>query len=882
MSNFYYLKKRIFSWGLLFAFSAVLSVSGVTAQNCPNADFSLGNFTNWQGYTGTCCPINVPTMGIVAGRHTIMNAAGTDVNTGNQLQLIPPGYNFSARLGNNATGAQAEALRYTYIPDATSALFIYNYAVVLEEPGHSPSEQPRFEIQVRDQFGNVIPCTFYEVAAGNGIPGFQTYGGIRWKNWTTVGVDLTAYINTPVTIEARTGDCDLSGHYGYGYVVGSCQPLEIEVRYCIGDTAAVLTAPDGFSSYYWSTGETTQSITINNPNPGTQNVTCTITSVTGCQATLNTIINPIIVYPGFEWDAQCHYTVGFSDTTLVDYSFINQWDWDFGDGNSAATQNPTHSYSGPGDYDVTLIAVSSAGCRDTITSQVHIDEDPIAGFILPDDCGLTVDFIDTSFVPNGLGVITDWDWSFGDGNTDTIPSPTHTYGSINIWDVELVVTDSRGCTDTVIQQFTSNPYPVADFTFSNACVGDSTQFTDQSAVQFTTISSWSWDFGSTAQNPSHTFTPPGNYTVELIVETPAGCADTVEKQITVYPYPVPDFTASEPCEGNTTVFDNLSTISFGNITGYTWTFDSPSLANSNQNEPSVVYPGYGYYDVTLVATGDNNCIDSITKQIAVWPNPDIDFTADPLAGCWPVAPQFDNLTTIPMGTVSTYSWDFGDNNTSTDTDPQHLYPNAPGSYTVSLYAVSDHGCDTSLTIPNYITVHPQPTAQFMYDPTHLTIVEPGTQFLNLSVLGSSYVWDFGDGDSSTLENPYHTYANDTGTYTVTLITTNQYGCLDTVAYNIIVHPTFTIYIPNTFSPNDDGLNDYFQVVGIGLVEAKLLIFDRWGEPLARLDKDQPMTIGWDGKYGGKPVKQDVYVYKLMVKDIFGDEHEFHGQINVIR
>lgn len=869
--------------------AVILTQSPLRAQNCPNANFSLGNFTNWQGYTGTCCPINTPTFGIVAGRHTIMSVPGTDPNTGNNLQYIPVGYTRTARLGNDNVNYEAEALRYTYIPDATSSLFIYNYAVVLEDPSHSPADQPRFELVVRDQFGNIIPCTQYIVAAGIGIPGFQNApGNVRWKDWTQVGLDLTGYIGTPVTIEARTGDCNLGGHFGYGYIVGNCQPLEIEVRYCIGDTSAVLVAPDGFASYQWSTGATTQTIVINNPTPGAQNITCTITSVTGCQATLNTVINPIIVYPGFEWDTLCNYTVNFTDTSDCDYSFINDWFWDFGDNTTSTLQNPSHQYPGPGNYNVMLVATSNAGCKDTIIQTVHVDEDPVAAFILPDDCGLTVDFIDSSYVPNNLGTITNWEWDFGDLNSSTQQNPTHTYGSVNIWNVQLIVTDSRGCTDTLVQPFTSNPYPTADFIFSDACIGDSTQFTDQSAVQFTNISGWDWDLGgagaSAQQNPYFTFATHGTYDVELIVTTPAGCEDTVTKQITVWPLPVPDFTATEVCQGFTTIFDNLSTIPFSNISGYTWKFGSAAVPNSNLTEPTVFYPDYGLYNVTLVATSDHNCVDSIIKPVNVWPVPQIDFTADPLAGCWPVNPQFDNLTTIPVGSVSTYNWTFGDlSNNSTDFEPQHLYPNAPGSYTVTLYAISDKGCDTSMTKVNYITVWPQPTAEFMHDPDYPTVVEPNVQFLNQSVLGTAWDWDFGDGfGTSNEENPYYIYANDTGTYPVTLITTNQYGCTDTVVHNIVIKPTFTIYIPNTVTPNGDGLNDFFRISGIGLVEAELLIFDRWGEPLARLNKDQAMTIGWDGKYNGEDVKEDVYVYRVVIKDIFNDIHEIHGNINVVR
>lgn len=1029
----------------------IISVTFFTLNafsQCTNADFSMGDFTNWQGQTGSCCPINLPTNGIVGGRHTIMSVPGTDPNTGNVLQLICPGYNFSARLGNNGTGAQAEGLRYTYIPTASTALFEYNYAVVLQDPSHAPSEQPRFEIQVRDQFGNVIPCTLYEVAAGNGIPGFQSNGSIRWKDWTTVGLDLTAYIGTPVTIEARTGDCSLGGHYGYGYLVGDCHPLEIQVRYCVGDTSAVLTAPGGFASYLWSTGETTQSITIYNPNPGVQNINCTITSVTGCQAVLSTIIDPIVIDPGFTMVPACYNTGQFTDTSVVFNDVAAQWTWDFGDGNTSNQQNPSHTYSAPGNYNVQLITHSNLGCLDTIIIPVTITPDPVADFLLPTDCGLTVNFTDQSYIPaGGLGVLVGWEWDFGDGNTSNAQNPTHTYASAGTWDVQLVVTNDRNCTDTIVLQYTNNEYPqagfnmpplcgltgtftdgsqdffggvitgwewdfgdgntsnsqspahtytsegtydvqlivtddggctdtlvqqytnnefpvadmilptdcglnvtfndnssdpaggnitgwqwdfgdgntanvqnpsntyaseniwpvqliitddagctdtvamnyqskelpVADYTFNDVCYGIDMPFTDQSATAVAVISGWEWDFGDSngdiAQNTLNNYASWGNYDVELVVTTTLGCTDTIVKQVMVYPLPVVDYTAGDVCLGSSTVFNNNSNIPFGTINSYEWDFGVGYLPVSNQTNPSVVYTSEGMYTVQLIATSDFGCIDSVSKNVNVWPTPQVDFSAGPLAGCYPLDVVFDNLTTISSGTVN-YTWDFGDGSNSMTFEPNHVYPNGYNLYTVTLYAVSDHGCDTSITFNNYITVYPNPTAQFMHDPPYMTITDNGMQFINLSIGATTYDWDFGDGNGSSVENPYHFFA-DTGSYPITLITANQYGCMDTVQYTVIVKPDFTIYVPNSFTPNGDGVNDYFRIVGTGLVEAELLIFDRWGEPLAKLDKDQPFNIGWDGIYAGQPVKQDVYTYKLMVKDILGDLHEVHGHINVI-
>lgn len=582
----------------------------------------------------------------------------------------------------------------------------------------------------------------------------------------------------------------------------------------------------------------------------------------------------------------CNMTLNAVDSSIPDLSPITGWAWNFGDTTTSTQQNPGHVYANTGSYNVQLIITTQNGCQDSVIMPVQVDEDPVAYFLLPGNCGLNVTFTDSSYVPNNLGVISGWAWDFGDMGTSSAQNGSHTYGSANTWNVTLTVTDSRGCTDTYTQPFTSNPFPSANFIYSSACLGDSTQFTDQSGVQFSSISSWNWNFGngntSVLQNPDYTFAQPGTYSVELIVMSAGGCEDTVQHTITVYPYPVADFSASEVCSGFTTDFTDLSTIQFGNITGYTWDFGDPSLSQSNQVNPSAFYANHGQYTVNLTVVGDNGCTTNYSELVNVWPKPVLDFTADPLAGCWPVEPEFDNLSTIASGSITTWSWTFGDGNTSTQFEPQHLYPNAPGLYTVSLYAISDRGCDTSITKTDYITVYPQPTAQFSYEPSNVTVLKPQVQFINLSVMGESYEWDLGDGNTSTIANPVHIYSDeDTGTYVIQLITYNVYGCMDTIEHTVHVNPTYTIYVPNAFSPNGDGINDEFKIVGIGIVEADLLIFNRWGEAVARLEKDQAISVGWDGKYAGELLKQDVYVYKLVVKDIFGGIHEFHGQISLL-
>lgn len=248
------MREKILREILLFIFLLVGTSQHSYAQlsSCVNADFELGNFGNWTATTGTCCPINSTSPGIVNGRHTIMTGAGTDPNTNGAISVVAPGGLFSARLGNDNTGSQAEQLSYQINVDSTNALFIYRYAVVLEDPSHTAQQQPRFEIRVYDSNGIAVGCGTYNVYASAGIPGFVSlvnqFGNfVRYQNWTTVGLDLSPYIGQTIMIEFSTGDCKLGGHYGYAYVDCYCSPFKIQSDFCIGSSATTLTAPIGFA-----------------------------------------------------------------------------------------------------------------------------------------------------------------------------------------------------------------------------------------------------------------------------------------------------------------------------------------------------------------------------------------------------------------------------------------------------------------------------------------------------------------------------------------------------------------------------------------------------------------------------------------------------------
>jgi len=193
-----------------------------------NLGFETGTFIGWKGYTWmyrTSPSLDIPKVeGIFPGRHTIItDNFGYDPNTGNQLKMIPNGYNYSAKLGtefvlndyetdSNRPGGQHQSLSYTTKIDSSNALFIWKFALVLQDPlnNHAYDEEPRFKISLRNENGDTISdCSYYDVYAGDAnIKGFNTFTPagtnvtpVVWRDWTTVGANLTPYIGKTITIE---------------------------------------------------------------------------------------------------------------------------------------------------------------------------------------------------------------------------------------------------------------------------------------------------------------------------------------------------------------------------------------------------------------------------------------------------------------------------------------------------------------------------------------------------------------------------------------------------------------------------------------------------------------------------------------------------------
>lgn len=661
---------------------------------------------------------------------------------------------------------------------------------------------------------------------------------------------------------------------------------------CAGTPIALTDSSTAFGgsiiSWNWNLGDGQYS-TQQNPlhtyaSIGTYNVQLSVTSSNGCTATYSRAVQvfPVPVANFSVADVCLNSPALFVDQSVIQGGGVFTYDWNFGDGSTSTDAMPQHLFQSPGMQNVTMTVTTPQGCSATVTRNVNVFPQPIAQFNAGAVClNEPVVLNDQSSVT--VGTITGWTWSLGDSTTSTAQNPTHFYTVPGTYVVSLSVISDQGCTASVtgpLEIFAPpTPMPVA----GNGCLGNWIPFTDTSSGPNNAIVSWNWTFGdgstSTVSNPSHVYTTAGTYSVELSTTNSSGCTARSTVSVIISPLPDAGFSASTACLNTPVQFNNSSVMNGGTITGYQWNFGDGSPVSSDE-DPAHIYTNPGTYTVTLVVTNGDGCTDTITRNVVVNPLPVASFLDVSAAGCGPVSVAFMDASSIPGGSVVSWTWDFGDGTTSDQQNPTHAYT-VSGSYAVSLTVTSDSGCTATYTQQSAITVYPSPVAEFEADPWVRDILDPQFNFINLSVGGLNYSWTFGDGQGSSLFEPRHTY-RDTGDYMVTLWVTNAYGCTDSVRHPVRVNPIFSWWVPNAFTPNGDGNNEDFNVKGEYIANVELTIFNRWGEAIFYNEGKE--SAAWDGSVVGQsqPAKEDVYVFQVKLIDVWGKRHEKVGHVTLVR
>jgi PKD repeat protein len=473
--------------------------------------------------------------------------------------------------------------------------------------------------------------------------------------------------------------------------------------------------------------------------------------------------------------------VQFTDNSIDGVS----WLWDFGDGNISTLQNPSNTYANNGVYTVTLITTFPGNCKDTVVFTNMISAStPIADFFSPTVSGCSPSEI--TFVNTSTDAVS-FLWDFGDGGTATNINPSHIYYIPGDYTIQLIVTNSYGCSDTSLKvNYINVPGTYATFSPSSTsgCQNIDVQFTDSSINAI----SWIWNFGdgftASNSNPSHIYQDTGSYTVTLITFDSLGCTSsfTYPTPITIFQTPIANATVSNiiGCSPLLTNFTNLSQYA----TSYLWLFGDNDSSSSVDVTHS--YNASGLYQPQLIAITQNACRDtfSFSTQITAWQTPIASFQLSDSILCNPGSIQLQNTSSLLQN--PNYSWDFGNGQTSSSNSPISSY-NLPGNYSIELSVINEHGCNDS-TIQT-VTINPSPVANGTIN------VNNGCEplivtFIDSSLGANNWVWNMGDGSVLNVKDTSYLYSS-SGTFNPYLIVSNSFGCSDTsfIQTPIEVYPT---------------------------------------------------------------------------------------------
>ena len=569
----------------------------------------------------------------------------------------------------------------------------------------------------------------------------------------------------------------------------------------------------------------------------------------------------------------------------------HRWGGDIGPLNSFTSQTPTFRTSIQNDYTLYYTVTDSKGCKGSDTLVVRVER-PVAMFMPSTNAGCTD--LAVTFTNSSTGYASLL-WTFGDGNTSTAENPVHTYvnatTNLMYYNAKLRVTSASGCVDSMMMGITVYPQTESSFTLSSdtICSGDMVTFVAQPGgfQYYWVYGDGQEQYGLNVNN--HTFingaATPVTYNVKLTTTSFFGCTSETIQPVVVYPMPVAEFTASPP----TQVFPNR-TVSFTNLTNpgtftYLWRFGDGNTSTTFQ--PTHIYAAPGDYNVTLIAS-NGRCTDSVFHLVRILPIPPVASFDEVLSGCMPWTVTLTN--TSLYGT--SYHWDFGDGAISTSANPTYTYYNS-GTYRITLTVTGPGGVSVT---DRLLTVYQTPRAYFEFAPEKVFVNDERVRFFNLSQWATSYIWDFADGDTSHVKDPFHKYLVK-GVFDVTLHAYSAEGCYDsyTATPGVLVEPAGEIRFATAFLPNKDGPSGNIDITTIGSANIdkfffppitdqidpdtyKLQIFNRWG---VLIYESRNINTGWDGYYKGKLVKQGVYVWIVEGKYANGKPFRKSGDVTLL-
>ncbi len=569
----------------------------------------------------------------------------------------------------------------------------------------------------------------------------------------------------------------------------------------------------------------------------------------------------------------------------------SSYQWDFGvSGTNTDVSNataPTFNYPDTGRYIVRLIANPGAGCTDTAYMEINLFNAINITFDIVDTLcfeGNSMDFTPITDAPLG----STFEWKFlpnGIPQTSTIKSPQNISFATAGWKFVEVKAKYAVCQATYRDSTYIIPKPIADFNMPNnyQCDGLDVDFINNS--QNSTDYNWSFGFNnqtSTDFEPSMNFPAGGTYIVKLVTSANGTCPDSMTKTINVSELMTVSFTNSPDQCITSNSFDFIGSVTGPSNAVFTWNFGNGSSINSS-NDTSVFGLNYstpGAHTVTFTGNFDA-CQEVATSEVFIYSEPRIGFGLVDGLQCVPWTAQFIDRSFSE--TPIYYTWDFGDGTApSAASNPSHVY-DTPGMYVVTLSIRTDEGCIDTLTLSQEDLIHifPIPTADFSVSREETDICHPSIYFTNESTGANRYYYWLDEGATFTTEENFSFPFSSSGYHYPYLIAYNQEGCSDTAKVRIYIEP-FSVFIPNTFTPDGDQFNNYF-VAETWLPPSSwdLKVYDRWGEIVF---KTNDYTERWDGTYKGTLVQSGTYQYTLTYRSCAAENSTvfLEGHVNVLR
>ncbi len=503
--------------------------------------------------------------------------------------------------------------------------------------------------------------------------------------------------------------------------------------------------------------------------------------------------------------------------------------------------------------------------RDFQVNVVPCPELTVASILSPTiSCGS----LDADFVNNSYHALS-YKWDFGDVNvlndTSSLMNPVYTYPDTGDYWATLIAYSPENslCNDTVKGLVHVYPEFLTRYYVSNYHCSNRFSFFDQSFGIHGRANFWQWDFGdgnfSSDSMPIHDYAVPGDYQVTLMSSADSACLDTMVRTVHVLRNPIADFSLTlDTCKYSINAINNSQYTSSSR-----WDFGDFNV-NYSKNITHTYY-NHGDYDVRLIVSTDSICEDTSVVHIYIPPLPVADFDYNVLTCDSNV--NFINRS----GNAVSYFWEFGDDETSQQISPSHSY-SLSGYVPVRLTAASIHECESELE-KNIFFI----TKKIAAFDASLDSCSGYFNFFNVTDNSAIYYWDFGDGTFSGEKNPIHKYQKD-GEHNVLLSLNRESQCSDSIGMKLVYEAPLgeKVFIPNSFTPNGDGLNDIFHPSIFRPCEIyKLTIFNRWGQIV--FESEDASAVYWDGWYQGEPMPQDLYVYLLR-----GEGKVINGTINIQR